>query len=121
MARVTAAQQLMRDLDAELAANGQAAGEQLQWSAADRAVLQMISNHLDRRDELQAAYDSCTPDQVRTRIALATEIRLIESGVGRLLRQVRTDVDPPESITSIKARKAVNSRWDRVRAARGGA
>ena len=119
MARSAAALQLRRELDAELLANGLAAGEDLQWSAAELAVLELISNHVDRREELQAAYDES--EQVRVRIALATEIRLTEQGIGRLLRQVATDVPAPMSITSLKASKASKARWDRVRAARGGA
>ena len=35
MARSAAALQLRRELDAELARNGQAAGEVLEWSAAE--------------------------------------------------------------------------------------
>jgi hypothetical protein len=119
MARSAAALRLRRDLDAELLANGLAVGEDLQWSAAELAVLELISNHVDRREELQAAYDES--DQVRVRIALATEIRLLEAGVARLLRQVATDVPAPMSVVSLKAQKASNARWDRVRAARGGA
>lgn len=118
-AKSQAARRLMRELDAELAQNSQAAGQTLEWSAAERTVLQCIAAHVDRREELQAAYDSAEPDQVRTRIALATEIRLTESSVERMLRRVKTEAPQPLSITSLKARKAVNSRWDRERAARG--
>lgn len=121
MARSAAALQLRRELDAELARNGQAAGEALEWSAAELAVLELVSNHVDRREELQAAYDECGPDQVRTRIALSTEIRLLEAGVERMLRRIRTDVPAPMSVVSLKAQKASNSRWERVRAANGGA
>jgi len=121
MARSEAALRLRRDLDEEIARNGQAANETLEWSAAELAVLELVSNHVDRREDLQAAYDECGPDQVRTRIALATEIRLQEAGIERLLRRVKTDLPAPMSITSLKAQKASNSRWDRVRAANGGA
>ena len=105
--RSAAAQALIAALDAELADNAKAAGEPLEWSAAERAVLELIANHVDRRGQLQAAYDAVKPDQVRTRIALATEIRLTEAGIGRLVRQVRTEPPPTLSITSLKARRAV--------------
>ena len=83
MARSAAALQLRRELDAELLANGLAAGEDLQWSAAELAVLELISNHVDRREELQAAYDES--DQVRVRIALATEIQASRSRGGTIV------------------------------------
>jgi hypothetical protein len=77
---------------------------------AELAVLELISNLVDRREDLQAACDSTKPDQVRTRIALATQIRLIEAGIERLLRRVNTDMPQEMSITSLKAQRAVNTR-----------
>lgn len=91
MARSVAAQALLDSLDAELAANAAKANTRLEWLAAERAVLQAIADHVDRREELAELYDGCGADQVRTKIALATEIRLIESGVTRLVGQLVTD------------------------------
>jgi len=54
------------------------------------------------------------------KIALATEVRLTEVAIARLLKTISTEVpvDPPLSATSMKARRAAQSRWDRERARR---
>jgi hypothetical protein len=105
-------------LDTELAANAAKAGESLSWSATEQAVLQTITDHVDRREGLAAAYAAA--DNVNVRLKLATEIRLIDHGVARLLGQVQTDLPAPRSVTSQKASRASQSRWNRERLKRGG-
>lgn len=58
-------------------------------------------------------------DDTKTRVKLSSELRLLEANIERLLRRVKTDVPAPLSKTSEKARRAVQVRWDRERAARG--
>lgn len=116
MKRTPQAAKLAADLDNELAAAGMARGVELVWSPQERATIDLACRQLDRIVELQAAYDAAD-DEPKLRIKLSTEMRLLETSLGRLLRQIKTEVAGPESATTIKARRAVNTRWDRVRAA----
>jgi hypothetical protein len=50
------AQRLLDELDAELAANGAAAGRSLGWSASERQIISMAADAIDRGVELAAAY-----------------------------------------------------------------
>ena len=85
------AQRLLDELDAELAANGAAAGRSLGWSASERQNISMAADAIDR--------------------GVSREIRLQEMATTRLLSKVSTAVPAPESLRSIKARNAVNKRW----------
>jgi hypothetical protein len=89
----------------------------LHWSAAEHEILDLIAAHIDRRVELTAKYDAC--QETRVKIALATEIRLTEANIGRLVKQIDTTVPEEQtpSITSLKAQRAVNARWKRERLA----
>lgn len=113
-AKSSEAQALLAALDVELAASAKRSGRDLVWSAAERDVLAMIGAAVDRRVELSATYQrSRTP--MAMKIKLATEIRLTEQAIARLYRQVSTEPFLPMSGTSLKARRAANSRWDRER------
>ncbi|MDT5048596.1 MAG: hypothetical protein QOG75_4489, partial [Mycobacterium sp.] len=46
------AQRLLDELDAELAANGAAAGRSLGWSASERQIISMAADAIDRGVEL---------------------------------------------------------------------
>jgi hypothetical protein len=112
------AQRVLCALNAELAAAAKEAGRELVWSAAEREVLDLITEQIDRKVELAQRYAEA--EQTRLKIALATEVRLTEVAIARLLKLINTEVpvDPPLSATSMKARRAAQSRWDRERARR---
>ncbi|WP_142281135.1 hypothetical protein [Mycobacterium palustre] len=118
MAKTIAAQELLSALDEELAASAKRDGRDLVWSAAEREVLGMIGDAVDRREELSAAYEAC--QTISTRLKIATELRLTEQAIARLFKQISTEVAPPLSVTSLKAQRAANSRWNRERMAKGG-
>lgn len=99
-------------LDAELAANAEQLGQPLEWSAAERAVLDLIGDTIDRRTDLQARYEVC--DDGSTRLKLAAELRLMEAALARLLKQVRTELPAPPTLRSRKASHAAHVRWDRA-------
>ena len=103
------AQRLLGELDAELAANGAAAGRSLGWSASERQIISMAADAIDRGVELAAAYAEAV--DVKDKIKVSREIRLQEMATTRLLSKVSTAVPAPESLRSIKARNAVNKRW----------
>lgn len=108
-----AAQRLLDELDAELAANGAAAGRSLGWSASERQIISMAADAIDRGVELAAAYAEAVDvkDKIKDKIKVSREIRLQEMATTRLLSKVSTAVPAPESLRSIKARNAVNKRW----------
>ena len=103
------AQRLLDELDAELDANGAAAGRSLGWSASERQIISMAADAIDRGVELAAAYAEAV--DVEDKIKVSREIRLQEMATTRLLSKVSTAVPAPESLRSIKARNAVNKRW----------
>ena len=108
------ARKVLRELHKELESASNRAHKELEFSAAERAVLELIAANLDRISDLRTHYEEAT--EVKVRVKLSTELRLLEQAVARLLKQVRTDLPPAESKTTIAARRAVNTRWDRVRA-----
>jgi hypothetical protein len=77
----------------------------------------MVADAIDRRVELSEAYEACEDPKSGAKVRLATEIRLTEQAIGRLLKQVSTQ---PMSVVSMKAQRAARVRWDRERMARGG-
>jgi hypothetical protein len=113
MTRSAEAVRVLASLDAELDANSKRTGRDLAWTAAERQLLSLIADHVDRQVELQSMYDSA--EQPRLKLAAATELRLVQSALARLLKQI--DADPPEdvpmSVRSLKAQKAAYSRWRR--------
>ena len=56
---------------------------------------------------------------MKTRLKISAEVRLLEQVVARLVQQVKTDVAPADSRTTVKARRAANRRWERDRNAAG--
>lgn len=111
------ARKVLRELNDELAASSERLGRTLSWTAAERAVLDAVAANVDRRADLTRAYDAA--DEAKVRVKLSAELRLLEGALARLLREVSTDVPSPESRTTIKARHAANTRWERERNATG--
>ncbi|OBI90979.1 hypothetical protein A9X00_18255 [Mycobacterium sp. 1245805.9] len=73
----------------------------------------MICAAVDRRVEMSAAYEAC--ESTAAKLKVATELRLLESSIARMYKQVSTELPAPMSLTSLKAQRAVNARWDRQR------
>jgi hypothetical protein len=103
----------LAELDNELAENAKASGQELGWSASEKKVRELIGNGLTRMGDLQSDYDRA--DDPKLRIALSTELRLIEANVSRLLRQISTEPPAPQSRVSHQNRRAANIRWARER------
>ena len=111
--RSSAARQLLEELDAELAASAAAAGTTLAFSAAERQLISLAADALDRRAQLAAVHDKT--DDIKEQIKLSREIRLSDMAVQRLLSKISTAAPRRETLTSVKARNAVNVRWQRER------
>jgi hypothetical protein len=105
---------VLAELDAELAENSRELGEPLDYSAAERVVREMVASEIDRKVWLSEAYNGAGND-VGLRVKLATELRLTEQSVARLLKQINTDLPEPVTPTSRKARQAANTRWQSER------
>ena len=106
---------LLASLDAEAVENAEARGEielPADWSAAERAVLELIAGAVDRKVDLEARYDAAQ-DDIKLLLKLSGELRLIEANVARLLKNVNTDVPPEPTTVSRKASAAAKTRWRR--------
>ncbi|MDT5356881.1 MAG: hypothetical protein QOJ56_5413 [Mycobacterium sp.] len=109
MKRTPEGQRLIDELDAELAASAAQAGRTLSWSAAERAIIAMAADAVDRRVDLAASYESA--GDVKDRIKIGRELRLMENATARLLAKISTAAPVPETLRSVKARRAANARW----------
>lgn len=104
------ARKLLRALDAELAATARRMSRPVVWTEKDRAVLELIAGTVDRKSDLSALYADA--EDAKTRVKLSAELRLLESSLARLLKQI--DTEPPvSSRRSQLAQKAARARWDR--------
>jgi hypothetical protein len=82
---------------------------------AERLRIEQIAALLDRIDEYEAKVRQDGPmiegqRGIQKSHPLIAEVRQLRQTVGRMLR----DLDPePESITTIRARRAADARWNR--------
>lgn len=105
---------MLRELDYELAASSRRCGKSLVWTAADREMLSLIAANIDRKCQLSHEYDRA--EDVKVRVKLSAELRLLEQALARLLRMIDTSELAAPSLTTIKARRAANARWAKERA-----
>jgi len=111
MARSAAARKLLAALDVELSAASERRGQKLIWTASESAVLDDIASTVDRMVRLRR--DWSRADDPKLKIKLSAELRLLETSKARLLKQVTPDLPAPESMRTVRARRAVNARWKR--------
>jgi hypothetical protein len=111
MAKSSEARRILRDLDKQLAASSERSGRTLAWNAQERAILAQISSILDRKaEEFLDLYKAA--EDVKAKLKLSAEIRLLEQATARLIRGIETDIPEPTSLRTIKARRAAHARWD---------
>jgi len=110
MAKSSEARRILRDLDKQLAASSERSGRTLAWNAQERAILAQISSILDRKAEFLDLYEAA--EDVKAKLKLSAEIRLLEQAAARLIRGIETDIPEPTSLRTIKARRAAHARWD---------
>jgi hypothetical protein len=84
---------VLAELDAESASNAEQIGKQLERSAAERAVRELIADTIDRRGDLQRMYEATKDASIM--VKLVTELRLTEQSLARLLNSVKTDLPEP--------------------------
>src|SRR5690349_22427881 len=119
VAKSAEARKVLRELEKEKAAAAAQLGQSLDWSAADTATLGQISSILDRKAQLLALYEGA--EDVKMKVKLSGEVRLLEQAAARLALQVKTELPAArESHTTRKARRAATMRWDRTSAREAG-
>jgi hypothetical protein len=117
MARSAEARKLLRHFDSELAAPSARRGDTLVFTPAERAVLDLIGAQIDRKCDLKRLYSRA--EDAKGMVKLSAEIRLLESSVARLLKQVDVDMPAPASMRTQKAQRAARVRWNRADNAAG--
>lgn len=111
--RTSEAQSAIDRLNAELAANSKARGVTLSWSPKELQALETLARTIDRRVEVGALYDKAlaAADDQRLVVALSAEPRQLDKLAATTAAAIETDAPQPESLTTQKARAAVNKRW----------
>ncbi|WP_139361775.1 hypothetical protein [Mycobacterium sp. 96-892] len=109
MARSAEARRIMRELERELESASQRANKKLSFTATERATLDLICANLDRISDLNEAYLEAT--EVKVRIKLSTEMRLLEASAARMLKGFKTDLPGAETQKTRSARRAADIRW----------
>ena len=91
-------------------------GVELAWDATEVELIGLIMAAIDRKVALTNDYENAADAKVR--VKLSGELRLTETHIARLLKQVRPAMPPavsrqPTSATrrSAKARLAAQARW----------
>lgn len=110
-AKSAEARKVLRELDKDLSDARSRQGVNLVWSAAEASILAQIASVLDRKADFLAVYEAA--EDVKTRLKVSAEVRLLEGLSARLVRMVKTDLAQPESMTTVKARRAAKRRWQR--------
>jgi hypothetical protein len=105
------ARKLRRELDKQLGAAARQAGRPLRWSPSELQVLDLITDAIDRKLDLQKDYTAA--EDSKTRVQISTEVRLLEAHIERMLRRVKVEIPQPVSRRSQKAAEAARIRWSR--------
>ena len=91
----------------------------LEWSAREEAVRELAASTTDRIVDLERVYESVmaakSPDGGLI-VKISGELRLLETSLSRLFKQVSPDLPAEPSRTSQKARAAVGVCWQQERA-----
>ncbi|ORW85970.1 hypothetical protein AWB92_26705 [Mycobacterium sp. IEC1808] len=103
---------MLRSLDEQLALVGEERGEALEWSPQERFQLDLLAAEIDRTVDLAAMYEQCG-DDVKLRVKLSAELRLLRQSTSRMVQAIRTELPERPSPTTRKARRAAHARWGR--------
>lgn len=106
------AEAVLRALGDQLALVGQERGETLEWTPQERFALDLLAAEIDRSVDLAAMYDQCG-DDVKLRVKLSAELRLLRQSTARMIREIKTELPARPSHRTTKARRAANARWHR--------
>lgn len=103
---------VLRSLDEQLKLVSEERGETLEWSAQERFQLDLLAAEIDRTVDLAAMYETCGHD-VKLRVKLSAELRLLRQSTARMIQALKTELPERPTPTTRKARRAANARWGR--------
>lgn len=106
---------IVKALNNDLKTAADERGEDLTWTERDLDTITAIADLADIRADLLKRYRQSEDLAAATKTA--TEIRQLSTTIGRLTDRLKIDAPPAKSITSVKASRAANIRWDRARMA----
>jgi hypothetical protein len=109
--RTAEAESLLAEFNSELADSAAQAGMALKWTVADEQNLEALGDCVDRRVWLKGRLDAADPTDTRTVVKLCAEWRQTIALEMRLLKSIDTSAPQPESLRTIKARRAAMRRW----------
>jgi hypothetical protein len=69
---------------------------------------------VDRGADVAARYERTRETKVR--IKVGAELRQLDKSIMLLVKNIRTEMPAPESLVTVKARRAAQARWDTARA-----
>jgi hypothetical protein len=104
---------MLADLDVDLAAAGEATGDRLEWTTEELVAREALADTIARRARVAEIWATATDPKLV--VKLSVELRQLDAAVMRLLKEINAEAPPPESLTTVKARNAVNVRWARER------
>ena len=104
---------MLADLDADLAAAGGATGDRLEWTTEELVAREALADTIARRARVAEIWATATDPKLV--VKLSVELRQLDAAVMRPLKEINAEAPPPESLTTVKARNAVNVRWARER------
>jgi hypothetical protein len=102
---------MMAEFESQLAVLSARTGKKQSFTPTETAVLGLISAQIDRKVDLRRMY--AKTDDPKLMVKLSGELRLLETSIARLLRQVKVEMPVPQSHVSRKASQAANTRWNR--------
>lgn len=111
-AKSAEARRLLRELDKDLAAASVRQGQAVVWSPQEQAILAQIASILDRKADFLKAYEAS--DEVKVRLKISAEVRLLEQAAARLVKEIKTDIPAAPTLRSRNASKAATARWSRA-------
>ncbi|TVS77004.1 hypothetical protein FPZ47_26600 [Mycobacterium helveticum] len=74
--------------------------------------MDLLAAEIDRTVDLAAMYEACG-DDVKLRVKLSAELRLLRQSTARMIRDSKTELPERPTSTTRKARRAANARWQR--------
>jgi hypothetical protein len=80
----------------------------------DRGACGNPNGVVDRGADVAARYERTRETMVR--IKVSAELRQLDKAIMLLVKNIRTEMPAPESLVTVKARRAAQARWDKARA-----
>jgi hypothetical protein len=115
-AHTPAARALRRRLDAELHASAKRQNTTLEWTLEELTTLDLLADTVDRREQVQQAWDATDPADRKSLVAYSAEMRLIDAAILRMVKSLDPEAasakPTPSSQISQHARKAALASWE---------